>query len=89
MREFLDANHHLMSRAVKVALILAGGLIVAAILNGGIYQIAATGTGVEAIAYRLNRFTGEITAVVQWRYITIRPALPWGAPSPNATPTPS
>jgi hypothetical protein len=79
-----------MSRTVKAALILTVALIVAAILNGGIYQIAVTGSGVEAIAYRLNRFTGEITAVVQFRYITIRPAIPWGAsPSPNATPTPS
>jgi hypothetical protein len=78
-----------MSKAVKVALILAIGLIAAAFLNGGIYQIVTARQGDGAVAYRLNRLTGEVTAVFYWRYISIRPALPWGTPSPNATPTPS
>jgi hypothetical protein len=78
-----------MSRLVKAALILALGLIVAAIFNGGIYQIVAVPNEDMAIAYRLNRFTGEVTEGFHWRYISIRPALPWGTPSPSVSPTPS
>jgi hypothetical protein len=62
-----------MSKAVKVALILAIGLIAAAFLNGGIYQIVTARQGDGAVAYRLNRLTGEVTAVF---YCVIFPSDP-------------
>ena len=74
-----------MSDKTKVALILAGALLFAAFLNGGIYQIVAQRFSDDmAIAYRLNRFTGEVTAVIGWHYVPIK-----ALPSPTATPTSS
>jgi len=75
-----------MSSTVKAALILAAALIVAAILNGGVYEISAQRVGDAPMAYRLNRFTGEVKAIAAFRYVTIRAALPWAESSLKTTP---
>jgi hypothetical protein len=78
-----------MSSSVKAALILAVGLIAAGILNGGIYKIVESHQGdLLTVTYRLNRLTGDVMAIAHYRYVTIQPALPWGSPSPSASPTP-
>lgn len=89
---------------LKVALILGAALILAAILNGGIYQIVIAGAGsggsggshdvsgetgtTEIVAYRMNRFTGEVALIRNYTLVNVREYhINW--PKSSVLPTPS
>jgi hypothetical protein len=65
-----------MSDTVKAALIVLIGLILAGFLSGGIYQVTTlsrgAGDGVVADAYRVNRFTGEVVAILNINSFRVR-----------------
>lgn len=51
---------------LRAAVVLALGLILAALAHGGIYTMTTSG-GESAFAYRINRFTGEIEACLGFK----------------------
>ncbi|MGA8643875.1 hypothetical protein [Candidatus Binatus sp.] len=51
-----------MARNFSTAIVVAAGLIVAAMLIGGIYDSRASGDGI--FLWRTNKFTGAITLCV-------------------------
>jgi len=59
--------------AKDIAIILAAGLVVAALLNGGIYQFANGGGN----NYRLNRFTGQIVRIQRDEMVKVSPPSWW------------
>jgi len=59
--------------AKDIAIILAAGLVLAALLNGGIYQFANGGGN----NYRLNRFTGQIVRIQPDRMVKVSPPSRW------------
>ncbi len=51
-----------MTRNLGMAIVIAIGLILAALLNGGFYEARVSGDGI--FLWRTNRFTGTITMCV-------------------------
>ena len=71
-----------MKDNARAALILALGLSLAGLLNGGIYQIVEAGGGSGSqnpmgdppfLAYRLNRFTGDVALIGRDVMLPVRP----------------
>jgi len=62
-----------MTSNIRLAIIIAAGLIIAALFHGGIYEM--TGTGFDSFAYRLNKFTGSVQVCVGFECepVTVRP----------------
>jgi hypothetical protein len=66
-----------------LTLIAVAGIVLAALLNGGIYQMVAVGAGsggsqdatgnTEIWAYRINRFTGNVTVFYGFKSFNPKP----------------
>jgi hypothetical protein len=58
-----------MSDMVKATIILAAGLVIAAILHGGVYQAIG---GDQAVGFRVNRFTGGVVLLKGFEMIDVK-----------------